>query len=221
MFSNPIIRFAVGIPIAAIIAVGLFMLMENLIRVNQVCQVGATWNAELRKCVKVDQRGLRDFLADNPEIEAVRTNRKEVRKLDKANKPPPPPKLTATKKNIDLPTPQIQGAAPTEISFDRVTNIDVGSVVVSDRDAQPVRPPNQGPLIRAIQRVGKSATCEVRLDVDERGKPYNVDATCNVAAYERAAEQAVKAAEFAPKIIKGKPARRSGVVYPFELNLEE
>ncbi len=221
MFANPLIRIAIGIPIAAIIAVALFLLMERLIRVDQVCPPGSLFDSRTKERVKADNRNLRNIFAEKAEVETVRTNRKEVKKMDKANKPPPPPKMSATKSNVDLPTPSISGAAPAKIEFDRVSNIDLGAVVVNDRDAQPIRPPNQGPLIRAIQRIGKSAACEVSLDVDVRGKPYNVHATCNVSGYERAAEQAVSAAEFAPKIVKGKPAERRGVVYPFELNLED
>ncbi len=209
MFSNPVVRLAIGIPAALIISLALFMLMERLTRVDSV------------QLNEDNTRSLRNIFAEKSTVESVRTTRKAPQKLDKANKPPPPPKMSATKQNVDLPTPSIQGAAPTEIKFERVTNIDVGAVVVNDRDAQPVRPPNQGPLLRALQRVGKDAECEVRLDVDVRGKPYNVKATCNLSSYERAAEQAVSAAEFAPKIVKGKPAERRGVVYPIELRLAQ
>ena len=209
MFGNPIVRLAIGIPAAAIISVALFLLMERLIRVDTI------------ELSEDNSRSLRNIFAENVDVTEVRSNRKAPEKLDKAKKPPPPPKMTATKNNVDLPTPSISGAAPTEIKFDRVTNIDVGAVVVNDRDAQPVRPPSQGPLLRALQRIGKPAQCEVRLKVDVRGKPYDVNATYNIKGYERAAEQAVSAAEFAPKIVKGKPVERSGVVYPIELNLEE
>ncbi len=221
MFSNPLVRIGIGVPVAAIIAVALFQLMEILIRIDQVCPAGTAINRATGECEKVDARTLRNIFAENAEVQQVRSNRKAPSKLNKANKPPPPPKLTATKQNIDLPKASISGAAPTEVKFERVTNINVGAVSVSDRDAQPIRPPNQGPLLRAIQRVGKSAECEVSLRVDVSGKPYDVQATCNVTAYERAAEQAVKAAEFAPKIVKGKAVERSGVVYPIVLNLAE
>jgi len=56
--------------------------------------------------------------------------------------------------------------------------------------------------------------------VDDRGKPYNVSATCTDNVFVREAERAVGNVEFAPKIIKGKPARRSNVVYPISFNLE-
>lgn len=221
MFSNPIIRFAVGVPVAAILSVALFMLMENLIRIKEICPPGAVMSPATGKCVKQDQRSLRNIFAEKASVDQIRSNRKAPKKLNKANKPPPPPKMSATKQNIDLPKANIQGSAPTEIKFERVTGINVGAVSVSDRDAQPVRPPNTGPIQRAMQRIGKSAQCEVSLDVDVQGKPFNVQATCNVKQYERAAEKSVSAAEFAPKIVKGKAVGRRGVVYPFELQMAE
>jgi len=221
MFSNPIVRFGVGIPAAAVLSVALFMLMENLIRIKEICPPGAVMSPATGKCVKADQRSLRNIFAEKATVDEVRSSRKAPKKLNKANKPPPPPKMAATKQNIDLPKANIQGSAPTEIKFERVTGINIGAVSVSDRDAQPVRPPNTSALIRAMQRVGKSAECEVSLDVDPQGKPYNVQATCNVAQYERAATRAVAATEFAPKIVKGKAVGRRGVVYPFELRMEE
>ena len=220
MFSNPIIRIAIGVPIAAVIAFFLFVLMEGLIRVTKVCPPGQVENSA-GECVKQDDRSLRNIFAEKPEVESVRSSREQVERRANAKKPPPPPKMSATKSNVDLPTPSISGAAPTEISFDRVTNIDVGAVVVNDRDAQPIRPPDSGPLLRQLQRIGKDAECEVSLNVDVQGVPYDVNATCNVGAYERAAEQAVAKARFAPKMVRGKPAERRGVVYPFEIRLSE
>jgi len=221
MFSNPLVRLAIGVPAAAIIAVGLFMLMDSLIAVKKICPPGQVMSNATGECIASNSRTLRDFLAEDAKAAEIRSSRKAIKKLDNANKPPPPPKMTATKKQIDLPKANISGAAPTEIKFDRVTNIDVGSVSVSDRDAQPIRPPSQGPLIRALQRIGKPAECEVSLRVDVSGKPYDVNATCNIKAYDRAAEQSVSKAEFAPKIVKGKAVERSGVVYPIVLNLEQ
>lgn len=221
MFSNPIVRFGIGVPAAFILAVSLFMLMERLIRIDQICPPGAVMSPATGKCVKQDQRSLRNIFAEKAVVDQVRSNRKAPKKLNKANKPPPPPKMSATKQNIDLPKANIQGAAPTEIKFERVTGINIGAVSVSDRDAQPVRPPNIGPLQRVMTRIGKSAECEVSLDVDVQGKPFNVVANCNVKQYERAAVQSVSKAEFAPKIVKGKAVGRRGVVYPFELRMEE
>ena len=220
MFGSPIIRLAIGVPIAAIVTFLLFTLMENLIRVDKVCPPGQVEN-ERGECVKQDSRNLRNIFAEKAEVQTVRTNRKEVKKMNKAKKPPPPPKMTATKSNVDLPTPKIEGAAPTEIKFDRVSNINLGAVMVNDRDAQPVKPPNSTILARAIEKYGKTGTCEVRLDVDVEGKPFNVQASCDPSIYNSAAKRAVSQAEFAPKIVKGKPVGRTGVVYPFELRMPE
>jgi TonB family protein len=88
----------------------------------------------------------------------------------------------------------------------------------SDRDARPIRPPVPSYPQRAQQR-GLSGSCDVRFDVDPRGKPYNVAATCTDAVFKTEAERAVSEVEFVPKIVDGKAVERLNVVYPLEFNL--
>ena len=209
MFSSPLVRLAIGIPAAIIISIALFLLMERPIRIDEV-------TLETNS-----SRGLRNIFAEKSTLDNVRSTRKSIDKMNKAKKPPPPPKMFAGKTSVDLPKANISGATPTEIKFERVTNIDVGAVSVNDRDAQPIKPPNIGPIMRKMEQVGKSAECEVSLDVDVNGKPFNVHAKCNVSSYESAAEASVKQAEFAPKTVKGQRVERRGVVYPFELRMDE
>lgn len=208
MFASPIIRLAIGVPVAAIVALSLFLLMERLIRVDEI------------KLGEDNSRSLRNIFAENNAAEQVRTTRRKAQRLDNADKPPPPPKLTATKQNIDLPTPSIQGAAPTEINFERVTGIDIGAVAVDDRDAQPIRPPQCSFPSRAASR-GISGDCEVRFNVDVRGRPYGMDATCSDSIFIREAQRCVGNAEFAPKIVRGQPAERRNVVYPLNFQLQD
>jgi protein TonB len=60
----------------------------------------------------------------------------------------------------------------------------------------------------------------VRFDVDTRGKPYNVSATCTDSIFKAEAERAVGRVEFAPKIVRGKAVERRNVVYPLEFNIQ-
>ena len=60
----------------------------------------------------------------------------------------------------------------------------------------------------------------MRFDVDTRGKPYNVQATCTDSVFKSEAERSVGRVEFAPKIVRGKPVERRNVVYPLEFNIE-
>lgn len=208
MFGNPIIRLVVGIPVAAAVVFGLFLAMNAMISVKQV-EFGERNNVTL------------DAITPQREQSEIRSNqRAKPKKLDSAKKPPPPPKLTASKSNIDLPSPEIQGAAPTEIKFERATDFAFDTVAINDRDAQPIRPPLPSYPRRALER-GTEGTCEVRFDVDTRGKPYNVKATCSDSIFTREAEAAVEKVEFAPKIVKGKPAERRNVVYPLQFELAD
>lgn len=152
------------------------------------------------------------------ENEVRARSRAKPKKLNSADKPPPPPKLQTNKSDIDLPTPQIKGAAPTELKIDRVSSLSIDPVAISDRDAQPIRPPVPTYPDRAAQR-GTEGSCDVKFNVDTRGKPKDIVATCTDSVFKRAAERAVSKVEFAPKIIRGKAAERRNVVYPIEFKL--
>lgn len=206
MPSNPILRLLIGVPIAAIVVYGLFAMMNYLITVNEV---------ELKE----EQQRTLEAITPQEEVQEARLrNRSSAKKLNSANKPPPPPKLSTSKSQIDLPTPNIQGNAPTELNFDRVQSLSIDPVAISDRDAQPIRPPLPTYPARAAER-GIEGTCDVRFDVDVRGRPYNVEAECSNSVFKREAERAVSRVEFAPKIVRGKAAERRNVVYPLSFTL--
>ena len=206
MLANPLIRFVVGIPIAIAIVVSLFLIMGMLIEPKPFIP----GENEFRTLARITPQ--------EQTQEIRRSQRAKPKHLETADKPPPPPKLSASKSDVNLPTPQIQGAAPAEIKIGAVSSFAMDAVVVSDRDAQPIRPPVPSYPQRAAER-GIEGSCEVSFDVDERGKPYNIKADCTDSVFVREAERAVSRVEFAPKIIKGKPARRSNVVYPIDFNL--
>ena len=92
-------------------------------------------------------------------------------------------------------------------------------IEIVDRDAIPIKQPDQAPLKEAIGRIRKDARCEVWLDVNAAGVPENVRASCTRKGYEKAAFESVGAARFAPKIINGVAYRRTGVMYPIELSV--
>ena len=209
MFNSPIIRLVAAIPIAFAIAWILFAWFMPFV-ISQ--------NFE-----EPDQGPMRTLEAITPQDESQevrRTQRSKPQKLASANKPPPPPKLSSSKSDIDLPTPNIQGAAPQELNFDRMQSLAIDPVAISDRDAQPIRPPAPTYPRRAAER-GTEGSCEVRFDVDPRGKPYNISATCTDNVFQREAIRAVERVEFAPKIIRGKAAERKNVVYPIEFQLQQ
>lgn len=208
MFSNPLVRIVIGIPVAALVTWLLYVFMMTAITPNEITLSEAP------------ERTLEAITPQQDSTEVRLRQRSKANRLDAANKPPPPPKLSSSKSQIDLPTPSIQGAAPTELNFDRVQSLAIDPVAISDRDAQPIRPPAPSYPTRAAER-GIEGTCEVRFDVDTRGRPYNVEASCSNNIFKREAERAVSRVEFAPKIIRGQPAERRNVVYPLEFTLRQ
>jgi protein TonB len=207
MFSNPIIRLVIGIPLAAIVVFALFTFMYKMI------------SQDYEQPEDVAQRTL-ERITPADENQEVRTRqRNKPQRMNSADKPPPPPKMSASRSDIDLPTPNIQGAAPTELNVDRLDSLAIDPVAISDRDAQPIRAPVPTYPQRAAER-GTEGTCDVRFDVDTRGRPYNVQANCSDSIFKREAERAVSRVEFAPKIVRGQPAERRNVVYPLEFRLD-
>jgi protein TonB len=207
MFNTPMGRFLVSAVIAAPIAVLIFLAMNLLISVDEI---------------SIDAKETRVLSAITPQSSDsdVRTRqRAKPQRIDSSAKPPPPPKQSATKSSINLPTPKIEGAVPQNLDLGRMKSLAIDPVAVSDRDAQPIRPPTPSYPQRAQER-GLSGNCDVRFDVDTRGKPYNISANCSDDVFKSEAERAVSRVEFAPKIVRGKAVERRNVVYPLEFNIE-
>lgn len=207
MFNSPLGRFLISLTIAAPIAILIFLFMSLLIAVNEI---------------SLEAKETRVLSAITPQSNDsdVRTRqRAKPQRIDSAAKPPPPPKQSATKSSINLPTPKIEGGVPQDLDLGRMKSLAIDPVAVSDRDAQPIRPPTPSYPQRAQER-GLSGSCDVRFDVDTRGKPYNVAATCSDSVFKSEAERAVSRVEFAPKIVRGKAVERRNVVYPLEFNIQ-
>ena len=129
MFNSPLMRILIATAIAIPIVLLIFMLMNMLISVKEL---------------KLDQSEQRVLAAITPQKQDsdVRTRqRAKPQRIDAAAKPPPPPKQSATKSSINLPTPKIDGAVPQNLDLGRMKSLAIDPVAVSDRDAQPIRPP--------------------------------------------------------------------------------
>lgn len=205
--NNSLIRLAIGAPLAAIIVYGLFWFMNSVI------------SQEFIEPPQGEQRTLEAITPQQESQEVRRNARSKPRRIASADKPPPPPKLSSSKSDIDLPTPNIQGSAPTELNFNRVQSLAIDPVAISDRDAQPISPPQLSYPQRAAER-GIEGSCEVRFNVNGRGEPYDVQADCSDSVFRREAERAVSRVRFAPKIVRGQAVERRNVVYPIEFGLD-
>jgi protein TonB len=208
MFNSPMMRFLIATLIAIPIVLAIFFIMNALISVDEI------------ELDSGEQRVLAAITPQKQDSDVRTRQRAKPQRIDAAAKPPPPPKQSATKSSINLPTPKIDGAVPQNLDLGRMKSLAIDPVAVSDRDAQPIRPPAPSYPQRAQER-GLSGSCDVRFDVDTRGKPYNVAATCTDAVFKTEAERAVSKVEFAPKIVRGKAVERRNVVYPLEFNISE
>ena len=112
-----------------------------------------------------------------------------------------------------------RGVSPINVGRTPGRNVEQIPQQSSDREAQPIRPPVPSYPQRAWE-LGLSGSCDVRFDVDARGKPYNVVATCSDDIFKTEAERAVSRVEFAPQIVRGEAVERRNVVYPLDFNIQ-
>lgn len=188
-----VIRWIFGFPVAALVTVGLFVLMMTLI-------------AEEFK----PQEKLATASFDiNPTVEDIKVIKRDtkVKQVKKVVTPPPPP--TIERQQAAKPQERIaslEGAIP-DFEAPKIDRKNF-KIAVSDRDAQPlVRiPPIMPP------RAEKSGHCRVKFDVSPEGAPFNVMTTfCTQRLFERATIKSVQRWKYNPKIVDGRAVARNGV----------
>ena len=188
-----VIRWILGFPVAALVTVGLFVLMMTLI-------------AEKFK----PQEKLATASFDiNPTVEDIKVIKRDtkVKQVKKVVTPPPPP--TIERQQAAKPQERIaslEGAIP-DFEAPKIDRKNF-KIAVSDRDAQPlVRiPPIMPP------RAEKSGHCRVKFDVSPEGAPFNVMTTfCTQRLFERATIKSVQRWKYNPKIVDGRAVARNGV----------
>ena len=188
-----VIRWILGFPVAALVTIGLFILMMTLIAEE----------------FKPQEKLASASFEINPTVEDIKVIKRDtkVKQVKKVVTPPPPP--TIERQQAAKPQERIaslEGAIP---DFEAPT-IDRKNfkIAVSDRDAQPlVRiPPIMPP------RAEKSGHCRVKFDVSPEGAPFNVITTfCTQRLFERATIKSVQRWKYNPKIVDGRAVARNGV----------
>jgi len=188
-----ILRWIIGIPVAAFLTFALFVAMKILISGDfKPEEKLADLNFEI-----------------NPTVEDIKVV-KRTTKVDQVKKvitPPPPPQIErqqAAKPQEAIAS--LEGAIP-DFEPPKIDRQNF-KIQVSDRDAQPlVRiPPIMPP------RAEKSGHCKVRFDVSPEGAPFNVTTTyCTQSLFKRASVKSVQKWKYNPKIVDGRSVARSGV----------
>ena len=188
-----IIRWIIGVPVAAFVTVGLFVLMMTLIA------------EEFKPQDKVATASFEI----NPTVEDIKVIKRDtkIQQVKKVITPPPPPQIE--RQQAAKPQERIaslEGAIP-EFEAPKIDRQNF-KIAVSDRDAQPlVRiPPIMPP------RAEKSGHCRVRFDVSPEGAPFNVTTTyCTQSLFSRATVKSVQKWKYNPKIVDGRNVARKGV----------
>lgn len=188
-----ILRWIIGMVIAAFLTFALFVAMKILI------------SGEFKPQEKSEAANFEI----NPTVEDIKVI-KRTTKIDQVKKvitPPPPPQIE--RQQAAKPTEAIaslEGAIP-EFEPPKIDRQNF-KIQVSDRDAQPlVRiPPIMPP------RAEKSGHCKVKFDVSPEGQPFNVTAPyCTQSLFERASVKSVQKWKYNPKIVDGRSVARVGV----------
>ena len=65
--------------------------------------------------------------------------------------------------------------------------------------------------------IGVDAVCEVKLDTNKLGEPENIRPNCSDPRFIWDVSNAVAQARFRPKIVRGKPEGRVGIVVPISI----
>lgn len=194
---------------AAIMTGGLFLAMQNLIRVDDFSPPEMT------------VYDLPAYVDQNVPDEERRPETVKPIPLDPITPPPQPPKLASHVDNPKLPLSNYAGALPADYGAGntvRLKPINISSIPL--RDLQPLTPPVPVYPSRAAAE-GREGTCDVYFRVSPQGQPFDVRAECTHRDFVKAAENAVKKVRFAPKIHLGRALTVTGVVYPIEFQMEQ
>lgn len=202
-----IVRLLIGVPVAIIVTFSLFMLMQRLIRVDEI---------ELEEA---PEELSFDITQEVEEINA-RTRDTSIDDVQTVDPPPPPPQVE--RQAADLPSESLSTIVGSIPEFD-TPELNSGNVSfnVSDRDAQPlVRIPPQYP-VRAAER-GLEGYCDMRFNVSPDGTPVDIEAVnCTSSLFQRSSIRAVERWRYSQRIVDGVPQMRTGVQTRIEYELAD
>ena len=200
-----LIRLLVGVPIAGVITLCLFIFMNFLI--NRGDFTPAEEGDDLRITI-------------NDVAEEINANRREANLDEVEDVVPPPPPPQIERQSADQPTEDINTVVGDLPEFDTP---DIGgdsvNFDVSDRDAQPLVRLEPSYPMRAQER-GIEGTCEFTFDVTAEGTPTNIRFTDCPSVFRREAQRAVERWRYEPKIVDGRaePRRNVESSFSFEFN---
>ncbi len=196
-----LVRFIIGLPLAAIVTGGLFLFMSAMI--SQTLRL-----EEEREALKIN------ITAQLEDTDISQANQ-EIKRPTLDTPPPPPPAVTDPSNR-----PALDGVRADIPDID--VSLDIGTGFNPDRDAQPlVRIEPQYPE-RCTSRASAVEIVQVQFDVDPQGQTANAEVVDSTnSCLNRAALRAVGRWKYQPKIVDNEPQWRRGVVTQFRFQLGE
>ncbi len=195
-----IIRLFVGIPLAAMVTLSLFMLMRLLVtpETNLIEEVAETISIDITRAQREEDS------RDNRQLD----------RPDEEDQPPPPPPMDTRTERPDL------GGLPVGIP-DIDLNINSGAVGPIDGEIQPlVRVPPEYPL-RAQERGLEGRVC-VEFTVTPEGTVTDAEVYQTTSSlFNRSALRAIARFRYQPKVENGQPVPRYGTRNCFEFNMAD
>ncbi|WP_181935615.1 energy transducer TonB [Wenzhouxiangella sp. 15190] len=199
---STVLRLLGGIPTAAIVTIGLFLLLATVITQQQDVQLDDDVSVEINV---------------TRQIEDTSDRRRQDMQRPVLDQPPPPP---PTVSDPDFrPSSNVQMAAMPDLSG---VDVDIGTGFNPDRDAQPlVRIPPQYPQ-RCMGRAEPVETVVLQFDVTPEGSVVNPEVIESTnSCLNRAALRAVQRWRYNPKIVDDVAQPRYGVRTAIDFTLEE
>ncbi|ADM09361.1 hypothetical tonB2 protein [Parvularcula bermudensis HTCC2503] len=199
-----LLRGFVGLPLAAIVTVFLFLFMWGLIRVNELPPAEDRQQANISFTRQIQDTEIR--------------NQKVFERPSLDQPPPPPPAI-----NNATFQPSVEGVRAQAPSFD--ADVDIGSGFNPDRDAQPIVriPPTNWERCIDDRQAGTTQRVSLEFDVTPEGQVTNVNVLDSTdRCYERYATRAAERWKYNPKIVDGEAQPRFGVrtVIEFQIGSE-
>lgn len=200
--NRSIVRIFIGIPLALIVTIALFLLLATVITQRQDVQLDDDRSVEISVTRQIEDR------ADQ---------RREDFQRPVLDQPPPPPPMVSDPSF--RPTMAVQMGDLPDLSG---VDVDIGTGFNPDRDAQPlVRIPPQYPT-QCMGRAAPVETVTLEFDVSPEGSVVNpqVLQTSNP-CFNRAAIRAVQRWRYNPRVVDGVEQPRFGVRTAIDFALEE
>ncbi|MEO1040667.1 MAG: energy transducer TonB [Pseudomonadota bacterium] len=186
-----IFRGVIGVPLAGVIVVGLFLVMYGLIIPDRLPDAEAGEPVNINITRQLEDSELRN------------ERRFERPKLD--TPPPPPPAIE--RQNFEPSVDGVNAAAP-----DFGTDVNIGSGFNPDRDAQPLVRVNPTGFERCIDANTGTESVALEFDVDPAGNVVNVEVIdSSDRCFNRYAVRAAERWKYQPKIVDGEAVPRRGV----------